>query len=67
MEAAPVACNGRVCRNVYPLSSLLERGFSPVRFRSLANDGTSQVADVGSPQAEPQKDVATKTKRRHSR
>lgn len=67
MEAAPVACNGRVCRNVYPLSSLLERGFVPVRFRSLANDGTSQVADVGSPQDESQKDVATKTKRKHSR
>jgi hypothetical protein len=67
MEAAPVACNGRVCRNVYPLSSLLERGFVPVRFRSLANDSSPQVADVSSSPHEPQKDVATKAKRRHAR
>ena len=38
MEASPGACNGRVCRNVYPLSSLLARGYTPVRFRALAND-----------------------------
>jgi hypothetical protein len=39
------ACNGRVCRNTYPLSSLLARGYIPVRFRALANDA-SAVADV---------------------
>jgi len=39
------ACNGRVCRNVYPLSSLLARGYVPVRFRALAGD-TSVVAEV---------------------
>jgi hypothetical protein len=66
MEAAPVACNGRVCRNVYPLSSLLERGFRPVRFRSLANDGSSQVAAASDRPEESQKDVP-KTKRKHSR
>jgi hypothetical protein len=66
MEAAPVACNGRVCRNVYPLSSLLERGFKPVRFRSLANDGSSEVAALSGRPEETQKDVA-KTKRKHSR
>ena len=38
MEASPGACNGKVCRNVYPLASLLARGYSPVRFRALAND-----------------------------
>ena len=43
MEASPGACNGKVCRNVYPLASLLARGYSPVRFRALAND-TSAVA-----------------------
>jgi hypothetical protein len=42
------ACNGRVCRNVYPLSSLLARGYIPVRFRALADD-TSVVADVAPP------------------
>ena len=39
------ACNGRVCRNVYPLSSVLARGYIPVRFRALAND-TSVVAEA---------------------
>jgi hypothetical protein len=27
-----------VCRNIYPLGSLLARGYRPVRFRGLAND-----------------------------
>ena len=31
-------CNGRVCRNVYPLGSLLQRGYVPVRFRGLTTD-----------------------------
>ena len=35
MEASPGACRGRVCRNVYPLASLLARGFIPVRYRAL--------------------------------
>ena len=39
------ACNGRVCRNTYPLASLLARGYRPVRFRALEND-TSMVAQV---------------------
>ena len=38
MEASPGACNGRVCRNVYPLASLLARGYVPVRYRALLND-----------------------------
>ena len=37
MEASPGACAGRVCRNVYPLSWLLSRGFIPVRYRALAD------------------------------
>ncbi|MCW6506732.1 hypothetical protein [Lichenifustis flavocetrariae] len=37
MEASPGACNGRVCRNIYPLSWLLSRGFIPVRYRALMN------------------------------
>jgi hypothetical protein len=45
MEAAPGACNGRVCRNVYPLASLLARGFIPVRFRALANEPAPQLAE----------------------
>jgi hypothetical protein len=46
MEAAPGACNGRVCRNVYPLASLLARGFIPVRFRALANEPAPQLAQT---------------------
>jgi hypothetical protein len=49
MESSPGACNGRVCRNVYPLAALLARGFQPVRFRALAND-TSVVAQAATPE-----------------
>jgi hypothetical protein len=46
MEASTGGCNGRVCRNVYPLASLLERGYIPVRFRALAADGTTVSASA---------------------
>jgi hypothetical protein len=45
MESSPGNCPGRVCRNVYPLASLLARGYQPVRFRALLND-TSTVAEI---------------------
>jgi hypothetical protein len=35
MESSTGGCNGRVCRNVYPLAALLARGFKPVRFNAL--------------------------------
>lgn len=38
MESSTGGCNGRVCRNVYPLGSLLQRGYVPVRFRGLMTD-----------------------------
>lgn len=38
MEASTGGCNGRVCRNVYPLAALLARGYAPVRFRGLADE-----------------------------
>jgi hypothetical protein len=44
MESSTGGCNGRVCRNVYPLSSLLARGYRPVRFRVLEN---APATDVG--------------------
>ena len=59
MESSPGACNGRVCRNVYPLASLLARGYTPVRFRALAND-TSAVAQA----PEPKSEAAPKAKQR---
>ena len=52
MEASPGACNGRVCRNVYPLASLLARGYAPVRYRGLLND-TSTVAQAPNAKDEP--------------
>ncbi len=54
MEASTGGCNGRVCRNVYPLASLLSRGYQPVRFRALADDNmvvaqNAYGADKGTP------------------
>jgi hypothetical protein len=46
MEASTGGCNGRVCRNVYPLASLLERGYVPVRFRALADDTVAVAASA---------------------
>jgi hypothetical protein len=48
MESSPGACDGRVCHNIYPLASLLARGYQPVRFRALAND--TSVPEVAAPQ-----------------
>jgi hypothetical protein len=44
MESSTGGCNGRVCRNVYPLASLLARGYRPVRFRALENAPATAVA-----------------------
>ena len=46
MEASTGGCNGRVCRNVYPLGALLERGYVPVRFRALAEDAVTVSAQA---------------------
>jgi hypothetical protein len=46
MESSTGGCNGRVCRNVYPLASLLARGYVPVRFRAFADDQTTVSASV---------------------
>jgi hypothetical protein len=46
MESSTGGCNGRVCRNVYPLAALLERGYVPVRFRALAEDEVTVSASV---------------------
>jgi hypothetical protein len=54
MESSPGGCPGRVCRNVYPLASLLARGYQPVRFRALVND-TGEGA-VGAEIPPPEKD-----------
>src|SRR6266481_9461846 len=46
MESSTGGCNGRVCRNVYPLAALLERGYVPVRFRGLAEDEVTVSASA---------------------
>ncbi len=46
MKSSTGGCNGRVCRNIYPLSSLLSRGYRPVRFRALQD---SQMAEAAVP------------------
>lgn len=53
MEASPGACNGRVCRNVYPLSSMLARGFAPVRYRALVNETVARVSFPEDQQSKP--------------
>jgi hypothetical protein len=53
MEAAPAACNGRVCRNIYPLASLLARGFEPVRYRAIAGDDAMKVSEAAAVEQEP--------------
>jgi hypothetical protein len=52
MESSTGGCNGRVCRNVYPLASLLARGFKPVRFnalqdRTVATAASNDAASAG--------------------
>jgi hypothetical protein len=45
MESSTGGCNGRVCRNVYPLSSLLARGYRPVRYRVLENAPATEARE----------------------
>jgi hypothetical protein len=47
MESSTGGCNGRVCRNVYPLTSLLARGFKPVRFNALQDQAVATAASNG--------------------
>ncbi|HMA75477.1 MAG TPA: hypothetical protein VKP67_28915 [Xanthobacteraceae bacterium] len=47
MESSTGGCNGRVCRNIYPLASLLARGYKPVRFKALQDQVVASAADGG--------------------
>jgi hypothetical protein len=57
MESSTGGCNGRVCRNIYPLASLLARGYQPVRFKGLAEDTmvVAQSAYAGDKPDKPEK------------
>jgi hypothetical protein len=67
MEAAPRACNGRVCRNVYPLAAVLARGYTPVRFRALANEPAPSNVSETDASAEAKPKAAKATKKRSNR
>jgi hypothetical protein len=64
MEASTGGCNGRVCRNVYPLASLLARGYAPVRYRALANE---TVAKVAFPDEQQRQQKKTQAKPAHAK
>lgn len=64
MESSTGGCNGRVCRNVYPLASLLARGYAPVRFRAFADDQTAVSASAYQETEQPQAGRKTASKRR---
>lgn len=63
MESSTGGCNGRVCRNVYPLAALLARGYVPVRFRALSDDQTVVSANAYQDK-ESQAGQAKKTRKR---
>ncbi|MBB4381139.1 hypothetical protein [Bradyrhizobium sp. SBR1B] len=63
MESSTGGCNGRVCRNVYPLASLLSRGYVPVRFKAFADDQATVSANAYH-ETEPPAGRKTASKRR---
>ena len=65
MESSTGGCNGRVCRNVYPLAALLARGYQPVRFKALADDNmvVAQTAYASDPADKVGKNLQTSRKR----
>jgi len=58
MESSTGGCNGRVCRNVYPLASLLARGFKPVRFNALQDQMVVAAAASNNDKSAGNKDTA---------
>jgi hypothetical protein len=63
MESSTGGCNGRVCRNVYPMAALLGRGYQPVRFKGLADDAmvvaqSSYDAEKDAPTGKESKKIA---------
>lgn len=51
IEASPGACNGKVCRNVYTLASLLSRGYTARRYRALADEAPGAFRPGGTQKA----------------
>jgi len=60
MESSTGGCNGRVCRNVYPLASLLARGYKPVRFNALQDQMVASAATPDGGKSAGNEDTAHK-------
>jgi hypothetical protein len=60
MESSTGGCNGRVCRNAYPLASLLARGYKPVRFRALQEQVVASTTVPDDSKAAASKDAIHK-------
>ena len=69
IDSATGGCNGRVCRNVYPLASLLARGYTPVRYRALVNETVAKVSfpDQQQQQQQQQQQKKTQAKPAHAK
>ncbi|MCI4678267.1 hypothetical protein K9U39_07760 [Rhodoblastus acidophilus] len=44
LESSTGGCNGKVCHNIYPVGSLLARGYRPMRYRALMNADLRSIA-----------------------
>jgi hypothetical protein len=54
LESSTGGCNGKVCHNIYPLGSLLARGYRPVRYRALLADTATSTEAAKFGPATPQ-------------
>jgi hypothetical protein len=59
IESSTGGCGGKVCRNVYPLSSLLARGYQPRRYRAVVETAQA-MPPVAAPSAAPVTDKGGK-------
>jgi hypothetical protein len=62
IESSTGGCNGKVCRNIYPLGALLARGYRPVRYRGLINDHSAPAPVASAEMATPQGKTAGREK-----
>jgi hypothetical protein len=65
IEASTGGCNGKVCHNVYPLGSLLARGYVPVRYRGLVNDLSAPTEVAAKASADKPAPKATEATQAH--
>ena len=61
-ESSTGGCGGKVCRNIYPLSSLLERGYVPRRYRAVVETAQAPAPAVARPSPHKPGKVGAKRK-----